>query len=202
MRMRKKKWVKPFLEEENNYLIKDYTTIKNHEKIYLEIGMGMGDFICASAFNNPDIFYIGLEKDETCVARAIKKGEELKLNNLKISLANADMIDEYFNEKSVDRIYLHFSDPWPKKGHHKRRLTYPTFLNKYKKILKDDGTIIFKTDNHDFFIDSLEYFKEANLKTVDINYNYHEIYRDEPLTAYEQKFKELGLPIYYIKLSK
>ena len=131
-----------------------------------------------------------------------QKGEELKLNNLKISLANADMIDEYFNEKSVDRIYLHFSDPWPKKGHHKRRLTYPTFLNKYKKILKDDGTIIFKTDNHDFFIDSLEYFKEANLKTVDINYNYHEIYRDEPLTAYEQKFKELGLPIYYIKLSK
>lgn len=202
MRMRKKKWVKPFLEEENNYLIKDYTTIKNHKKIYLEIGMGMGDFICASAFNNPDIFYIGLEKDETCVARAIKKAEELKLNNLKISLANADMIDEYFNEKSVDRIYLHFSDPWPKKGHHKRRLTYPTFLNKYKKILKDDGTIIFKTDNHDFFIDSLEYFEEANLKTVDINYNYHEIYRDEPLTAYEQKFKELGLPIYYIKLSK
>ena len=75
MRMRKKKWVKPFLEEENNYLIKDYTTIKNHEKIYLEIGMGMGDFICASAFNNPDIFYIGLEKDETCVARAIKKAK-------------------------------------------------------------------------------------------------------------------------------
>lgn len=202
MRMRKKKWVRPFLDEEKEYLLKDFKEIKAHKTLYLEIGMGMGDFICESALINPDIFYIGLEKDETCVARAIKKAQELKLNNLKIALLNADLLSEYYDEKSIDRIYLHFSDPWPKKGHHKRRLTYPTFLEKYKKVLKDDGLIIFKTDNKEFFIDSLEYFKEADLKTVEIDYDYHHLKRDEPLTAYEQKFKDLGQEIYYIKLSK
>lgn len=117
-------------------------------------------------------------------------------------LVNAGEIEEHIPFKTIDRIYLHFSDPWPKKGHHKRRLTYPTFLEKYKNILKDNGEIIFKTDNKDFFIDSLDYFKQANLETVDINYNYHSIKRDEPLTGYESKFKDLGQAIYYIKLKK
>ena len=200
MRMRKKKWVKPFLEEEKVYLIDDISSLKIDSPIYLEIGMGMGDFICESAKENPDIFYIGLEKDETCVARAIKKAQEYKLNNLKIMLKNADILNEIFKENYVDRIYLHFCDPWPKKGHHKRRLTYPTFLEKYKYILKEDGTIIFKTDNEEFFNDSLDYFKQANLKTIDINYDYHALNRDEILTAYERKFKDLGQKIYYIKL--
>lgn len=202
MRMRKKKWVRPFLDEEKVYLLDNLKELDTNKPIYLEIGMGMGDFICDSAKENPDIYYIGLEKDETCVARAIIKAREYKLDNLKIMLVNANDIEEYVPSNSIDRIYLHFSDPWPKKGHHKRRLTYPTFLGKYKRILKDDGTIIFKTDNHDFFIDSLDYFKEANLNTLDINYDYHSVKRDEPLTGYERKFKDLGNPIFYIKLSK
>lgn len=202
MRMRKKKWVKPFLEKENEYLIYDFDILNNYPIIYLEIGMGMGDFICESANRNPDIFYLGLEKDETCVARAIKKAQELKLNNLRIALLNADTIDEYIEDELIDGIYLHFSDPWPKSGHHKRRLTYPTFLEKYKKILKKDGFIIFKSDNLDFFNDSLEYFKLANLKTIEIDNDYHKVLRDEPLTGYEKRFKDLGQKINYIKLSK
>lgn len=202
MRMRKKKWVRPFLDEEKVYLLDNLKELDTNKPIYLEIGMGMGDFICDSAKENPNIYYIGLEKDETCVARAIIKAREYKLDNLKIMLVNANDIEEFIPGNSIDRIYLHFSDPWPKKGHHKRRLTYPTFLEKYKRILKDDGTIIFKTDNRDFFIDSLDYFKEANLNTLDINYDYHSVKRDEPLTGYERKFKDLGNPIFYIKLSK
>ena len=202
MRMRKKKWVRPFLDEEKVYLLDSLKEFKTDKPLYLEIGMGMGDFICDSAKTNKDIYYIGLEKDETCVARAIIKAREFELDNFKVLLRNANEIEEYVNEESVDCIYLHFSDPWPKKGHHKRRLTYPTFLEKYKKLLKEDGEIIFKTDNKDFFMDSLEYFKESNLETIDINYDYHSIKRDEPLTGYESKFKVLGNPIYFIKLKK
>lgn len=200
--MRKKKWVRPFLDEENLYLLDNLNDLKTSKPIYLEIGMGMGDFINESALRNPDIYYIGLEKDETCVARSILKAKENKLANFNVMLVNAGEIQEHIPFKTIDRIYLHFSDPWPKKGHHKRRLTYPTFLEKYKNILKDNGEIIFKTDNKDFFIDSLDYFKQANLETVDINYNYHSIKRDEPLTGYESKFKDLGQAIYYIKLKK
>ena len=200
--MRTKKWVRPFLDEENRYLVKDIEKIESDKPVYLEIGMGMGDFITESARDDKDILYIGLEKDETCVARAIKKSLEYELDNIKIILVNADMLNEYFDERSVDRIYLHFCDPWPKKAHHKRRLTYPSFLNIYKRILKDEGDIVFKTDNRDFFEDSLEYFKSAELKITDISYNYHETERNEPLTAYERKFKEQGLPIYRLRASK
>lgn len=197
--MRKRKWVDPFLKEENNYLIKDAKTYNN---IYLEIGMGMGDFLVASAFNNPNNMYIGLEKDATCVARAIKKASELNVNNLKIIKADASNILELFNSNSLNTIYLHFSDPWPKKHHHKRRLTYKTFLDKYYLLLNDTGTIVFKTDNRLLFEDSIVYFNESKFTVIEINENYHAIYRDEPLTAYEKKFKDQGLPIYYVKLTK
>lgn len=202
MRMRKKKWVKPFLDEDKEYLLNDFKSFRVTKPVYLEIGMGMGDFICDSAQRNNDIFYIGFEKDETCVARAIIKAKEYQLDNLKIILGNANNVEDYIKEDSIDCIYLHFSDPWPKKGHHKRRLTYPTFLEKYKILLKNNGNLIFKTDNKSFFMDSLAYFEKANLKIVDISYDYHAIKREEPLTGYETKFKNLGNPIYYAKLTK
>ena len=197
--MRKRKWVEPFLNEENDYLISD---AKNFDNIYLEIGMGMGDFICNSANINKDNFYIGLEKDATCVARAIKKAKELNITNLKIIKTDASSILDIFNPKSINTIYLHFSDPWPKKHHHKRRLTYPSFLKKYETLLKDDGVIVIKTDNINLFTDTLEYIKLSNFKILEVNDNYHKIKRTEPLTAYEDKFVKQGLPIYYIRLSK
>lgn len=197
--MRKKKWVSPFLDNETEYLIDDLNNFETSLPIYIEIGMGMGDFICESAKANPNIFYIGFERDETCVARAIKKARELELNNFKVMLADASNIIELIKPKSLDRIYLHFSDPWPKKRQHKRRLTYLPFLKKYESLLKDDGDLIYKTDNEEFFNDSLEYFKESNFKLIDINRNY--INENEPMTAYQARFVSMGKPIFYAKYS-
>ena len=199
MRMRKKKWVSPFLENENEYTITDLNSFKTDKPVYIEIGMGMGDFICESAMLNKDIFYIGLERVDVCVARAVKKATDNKLDNFKVMLADASNIEELIPEKSIDRIYLHFSDPWPKKRQHKRRLTYMTFLAKYEKILKDDGELILKTDNQEFYDDSLEYFKESNFNLIEIDRNYKK--EGEPMTAYQAKFVAEGKPIYYAKYS-
>lgn len=192
MRMRRKKWVTPFLESEEEYLIKGFEDIESYKPIYLEIGMGMGDFITQSAALNRDILYIGLERDETCVARAIQKARDLKLDNFRVLLGNAMNITEMFKESSIDRIYLHFSDPWPKKGHHKRRLTYNSFLEMYIRILKPQSDLIFKTDNNGFFEDSLEYFAASKFRLESIDRDYHKIKRDEPMTGYEAKFSGLG----------
>lgn len=199
MRMRKKKWVFPFLDNETEYLIDNLNELDTSLPIYIEIGMGMGDFITQSANENKDIFYIGLEKEETCVARAIKKARDLELSNFKVMLADASNIEELIKPKSLDRIYLHFSDPWPKKRQNKRRLTYMPFLKKYETILKDDGDLIYKTDNEGFFEDSLLYFEQSNFKLIDINRNY--INEKEPMTAYQARFVSMGKPIYYAKYS-
>ncbi|MBQ0036477.1 MAG: tRNA (guanosine(46)-N7)-methyltransferase TrmB [Firmicutes bacterium] len=195
--MRKKKWVVPFLENEEEYLVTDAKALNVDKPIYLEIGMGMGDFITESASQHPDIFYLGLEKDETCVARAIKKARDKQLENFKVLLVDATNIEELFSEHSIDLIYLHFSDPWPKKHHHKRRLTYMPFLNKYEKTLKSDGTLIYKTDNEQFFDDSLEYFSQSNFVLEEIDRNYY--VEGEPMTAYQAKFVAEGKPIFYAK---
>lgn len=197
--MRKKKWVSPFLNNETEYTINDLKSLKTNKPLYIEIGMGMGDFICESAKMNPDIFYIGLERVDVCVARAVKKASDYKLDNFRVMLADATNLEELIGEKSIDVIYLHFSDPWPKKRQHKRRLTYITFLKKYEKVLKDDGYLILKTDNESFYDDSLEYFKESNFKLVEESRNY--IKEGEPMTAYQAKFVAEGKPIYYAKYS-
>lgn len=207
MRMRKKKWVDPFIEEENRYIVKDVKP-KGHwhkeyskDKLYLEIGMGMGDFITQSAYKNPDILYVGFEKVNTCVAKSVIKAEELKIDNFRVILDNADNLEEYFNDE-VDRIYLHFSDPWPKKAHAKRRLTHSRYLNIYHKVLKTDGEIIFKTDNKDLFEFSIPEFINNGFRITDFSVDYHRHENDDILTGYEAKFKEMGQPIYFAKFIK
>ena len=199
MRLRKRKWVDPLINSDKDFIIKNTF---DYDNFILEIGMGMGDFIIESATLNPDLMYIGLEKDRTCVGRVIRKLKELNINNVKVLLADAALLQDLVKEKSVKHIYLHFSDPWPKKHHHKRRLTYPSFLSLYEKILKDDGYITFKTDNDLLFEDSLLYVESSNFKIIDKNINYHSIKREEPMTAYERKFVESGVPIKYMLLKK
>ena len=197
MRMRKKKWVNAFLEQEEEYLIDDLKQLKEERPLYIEIGMGMGDFITQSASLHPENFYVGLEREETCVARAIKKARELELQNFRVIHADAMNIEELCDRDSLDLIYLHFSDPWPKQRTHKRRLTYPTFLKNYEAVLKKDGILVFKTDNGPFFEDSLEYFRESNFELLEIDRDY---YREgEPMTAYQAKFHAEGKPINYAK---
>lgn len=195
--MRKKKWVLPFLEQEKEYLVEDMKGFEEERPLYIEIGMGMGDFITQSAALHPDIFYVGLEREETCVARAIKKARDLDLKNFKVLHDDAMDISELFDEESVSLIYLHFSDPWPKKRTHKRRLTYPTFLKSYEKILKKDGILVFKTDNQDFFADSLTYFENSAFELLEKDEDYYK--EGEPMTAYQAKFHAEGKPICYAK---
>lgn len=195
--MRKKKWVLPFLEQEKEYLVEDMKGFEEERPLYIEIGMGMGDFITQSAALHPDIFYVGLEREETCVARAIKKARDLDLKNFKVLHDDAMDISELFDEESVSLIYLHFSDPWPKKRTHKRRLTYPTFLKSYEKILKKDGILVFKTDNQDFFADSLAYFETSAFELLEKDEDYYK--EGEPMTAYQAKFHAEGKPICYAK---
>lgn len=202
MRLRKRKWVDPFLLNEKDILIDSFKEIYTDKPLYLEIGMGMGDWIVQSCILNPDILYLGLEKDPTCTAKAILKAKEFGITNLKILRADAGKLLEMFAPSSVDRIYLHFSDPWPKKGHHKRRLTYPNRLADYLVVLKPGGELIFKSDNVGFFDDSLEYFEQSSFEIVTIDRDYHRIERDEPLTGYESRFKSQGVPINFLLAKK
>ena len=195
--MRKKKWVTPFLEKEEQYLIKDLHCLKEERPVYAEIGMGMGDFITQSAALHPEIFYVGIEKEDTCVARAIRKAQEEKIGNFRVLLADAGSIEEFCEPDSIDLIYLHFPDPWPKKRNHKRRLTFPPFLKKYANVLKDQGILILKSDNTDFFEDSLEYFSQSDFTMEEIDRNYFR--EGEPMTAYQAKFVAEGKPISYAK---
>ncbi len=202
MRIRKKKWVAPYLDQEGHYLIRnELPETGEYKKVYLELGMGMGDFICESAQINRDILYIGYEKEEVCVARSIMKFKEAGLTNVYVIHDDVKELLKYF-DKVVDRIYLQFSDPWPKKGHAKRRMTYKTFLDIYDHVLKDDGEIFFKTDNSAFFDFSIMSFSEHGYRLVDFSTDRHRIPNDDILTAYEKKFVSNGQPIYYAVLKK
>lgn len=167
----------------------------NNKPIKIEIGMGKGDFIIENALKYPNINFIGIEKYDSVIVRAIQKSNELELDNLKLVRIDALNIDSIF-EKEVDTIYLNFSDPWPKDRHAKRRLTSPIFLEKYNNIFKDSKRIIMKTDNIDLFNYSIESLKEYG---YDIKYVTNDLQsennNDNIMTEYEKKFVKLGVKI-------
>ena len=166
----------------------------NNNPIYIEIGMGKGDFIIENAKRYLDINFIGIEKYDSVIVRAIQKSDELELNNLKIVRVDANKLDLIF-DKEIDMIYLNFSDPWPKDRHAKRRLTSNVFLNIYDKIFRDNKKIVMKTDNIDLFNYSLESLLEhgynISYKTNDLNC----LDDDNIMTEYETKFYNKGIKI-------
>lgn len=169
----------------------------NDKPIRIEIGMGKGKFITELAKNNPDVNYIGIEKYSSVLIRAIEKRRELEIDNLLFIRMDAVEIEEAFSKGEVDRIYLNFSDPWPKDRHAKRRLTSRQFFERYDKILKEDGVIEFKTDNRPLFDFSLEEIPETNFKLDAYTFDLHgdkeaEIYHGNVMTEYEEKFVGLG----------
>ena len=172
----------------------------NDRPLHIEVGMGKGRFITTMAEQNPGIDYIGIERADAVLYRALQKQQELKLPNLILLLADADNIEEYFAENEVDRIYLNFSDPWPKDRHAKRRLT----MDKYANILKAEGCICFKTDNRDLFDYSLEAVQEAGWSISDLTYDLHhsEYAEGNVMTEYEEKFSAQGNPIYKYVIRK
>ncbi len=174
----------------------------NNNPIYLEIGMGKGKFLLEQALKNPQFNYIGLEKFESVIVQAVEKIAPLNLTNIKLINGDAEKLNEYFAEKEIKKIYLNFSDPWPKGRHAKRRLTYHTFLERYEKIL--DGDIEMKTDNQALFEYSLQSFNNYHWQFLDLSLDLHHRLNDEVIitTEYEDKFIQNGKQIYFIKVKK
>ncbi|MBQ8639250.1 MAG: tRNA (guanosine(46)-N7)-methyltransferase TrmB [Lachnospiraceae bacterium] len=176
----------------------------NEKPIRIEVGMGKGQFITAMAAENPAVNYIGIEKYSSVLIRAIEKQEELQLSNLKFIRMDAEEITEVFGEAEVDRIYLNFSDPWPKDRHAKRRLTSSVFLGRYSQILKKDGIVEFKTDNEALFDFSVESVLESgwNLELVTRDLHHSPYAEGNIMTEYEIKFSSMGNPIYKLVASQ
>lgn len=169
----------------------------NDNNIEIEIGMGKGKFIIEKAIQNPNVNFIGIEKYDSPLVSAVKKLEELELNNLRLVCIDALGIEEIFDHE-IDKIYLNFSDPWPKKRHIKRRLTSSVFLNKYESLFKNEKRIEMKTDNDDLYDYSCESFIENGYDIVKTDTNYLDTIR----TEYEDKFIGLGKNINYISVVK
>lgn len=171
--------------------------------LYIEIGMGKGDFIIENARRYPDINFIGMEKYTTVLDKALKKAlREGMPKNLIFLKDDAVRLPELFETGELDRIYLNFSDPWPKSRHAKRRLTHPSFLELYKSALKKQGKMIFKTDNRNLFEYSLVTFANNGFVFEDVCLDLHhqEGYEDNIQTEYERKFSKNG-PIYRLEVS-
>ncbi len=208
MRIRYNKNANAELANEKRY-IEDITLIQEilskeenkGKKIYLEIGMGKGEFITKLAMQDKDNIYIGVEVSKQVLAQAIKKlkrfesKENIKLDNLYLMSFDAAIISTVFKKGQIEKIYLNFSDPWPKKKHTKRRLTYEKFLKEYKTILKENGIIEFKTDNRLLFEYSLVSMQNFGMKFLEVYLDLHKTDVPNIMTEYEEKFSPFG-PIY------
>ncbi len=171
----------------------------NRHPIHIEIGMGKGKFIYAMARLHPEINYIGIEKYSSVLLRAVQKMEEEELPNLKFIRMDAEEITEVFAPGEVNRIYLNFSDPWPKDRHAKRRLPSRQFLARYDEILEVQGQLEFKTDNRELFDFAVEELAPAGWKARVITYDLHgdkALMEGNVMTEYEEKFSAIGNPIY------
>ncbi|MFR8168141.1 MAG: tRNA (guanosine(46)-N7)-methyltransferase TrmB [Lachnospiraceae bacterium] len=171
----------------------------NENPIHIEIGMGKGQFIMQLAKEHPDINYIGIERYSSVLLRALQKMEIEPLPNIRFLCMDASIITEVFDEEEVAKIYLNFSDPWPKERHAKRRLTSRQFFERYDKILAGNGVVEFKTDNDDLFAFSMEEVAEAGWTLDAHTFDLHHdpvLNEGNVMTEYEEKFSSLGHPIH------
>lgn len=208
MRLRNVKGAKEIIESSNYYIIDPFSNLGkwskvfgNNNPIYVEIGMGKGDFIIENAKMFPNINFIGIEKYDSVLVRSIQKIEEIDLPNLKLIRMDANKIDLVFDHE-INKIYLNFSDPWPKERHEKRRLTSKYFLDKYKNLFEDNQFIEMKTDNIDLFNYSIESFKANG---YEIDYLTNDLHKENIfniMTEYEKKFSNLNIKINKLIASK
>lgn len=207
MRMRKKKWADPYLQEHSDFIFDNpvehkgkWKELLHTDDLHVEIGMGKGGYLNQMASMYPESGWLGIEKDRSVAAVAARKvieDENANLENKKMIVGNAEHLLEWFNEGEIDTIHLNFSDPWPKKHYHKRRLSSDVFLDMYKKVLSENGKIVMKTDNSQLFEDSVLYFLKNGFTFTEFYVDYRKNeHVEDAITEYESKFIEEGKPIY------
>lgn len=208
MRVRNRPGAAEMLAAHPNFVISDPTLWKgkwnelfeNDHPIHIEIGMGKGQFITGMAKAHPEINYIGVEMQVSVVSIALDKLIEQPLPNLKLLHVDGSALTEYFADSEVDQIYLNFSDPWPKKRHEKRRLTYKTFLAVDEQILRPNGEIHFKIDNQGLFEYSLASFSQYGMILKQVWLDLHQSqFEGNIMTEYEEKFSSKGQRIYRVE---
>ncbi|WP_227396582.1 tRNA (guanosine(46)-N7)-methyltransferase TrmB [Jeotgalibacillus aurantiacus] len=205
MRTRNKPWAKDRLDEfpsivpaiPQEHKGKWNAVFGNDNPIHIEVGMGKGQFITGMAVQNPDVNYIGIELSESVAVVALDKMIEADVPNVKLLTINAEILADVFEPGEVDRVYLNFSDPWPKTRHEKRRLTFKKFLDLYKTVLPENGEIHFKTDNRGLFEYSLWSFSQYGMLLKYVSLDLHKSdFEGNIMTEYEEKFSAKGQPIY------
>ena len=201
MRLRNVKGSKTIIENSKYIILNPFENkgnwnkiFNNDNEIHIEIGMGKGKFISEMAIKYPDVNFIGIEKFDSVIVRAVQKLEEKEIPNLKLIRMDAKELDKVFNHE-ISRIYLNFSDPWPKSKHEKRRLTSPEFLKIYDNIFKTQREIFMKTDNKKLFAYSLETLSQYGYKFKKITLDLKNENIDNVTTEYEDKFMENGITI-------
>lgn len=212
MRLRRKPWVDEAIHKFDDFVISRGQELGEEKKgrwneifgrvapLYAELGMGKGDFMRGIALKNPNVNFIGIEAQQDVLYKAAEKLREAEVSNVRLLVFDITNIENIFAEGEIDRLYLNFSDPWPKRRHAKRRLTHRNYLLKYKKLLKKDGEIHFKTDNRALFDFTIEEFDAVNVEILDMSYDLHSENRPENImTEYEKKFSEKGEKICYVR---
>ena len=209
MRLRNNPKAYEIMEENANLVILKPEEHKGHyhdifeinQPLYIEIGMGKGDFIYQNALKHPENNYIGIEKFPSVLAAAINKiNKNQSLPNLKLMHFDAIELENVFENGEIDHLFLNFSDPWPKKRHAKRRLTSSAFLDVYHRLLKKDGVIEFKTDNRGLFEYSLVSFSQYGMTLKDVWLDLHASdFEGNVMTEYEKKFSSKGQVIYRVE---
>ena len=194
MRPRFKKWALPYLEEYKDLALKTLKDV-NYDFTAIEIGAGKGDFVCGMSKKHPETKFLAVEKVVSVAGVLLQKINENELTNVKLLYEDISKEIIEISDKKVDKIYLNFSDPWPKKRHEKRRLTHPNNLKEYRRILKDDGEIIFKTDNTGLFEYSLETFVNSGFELIYVD-NEYKLIDDDVMTEFEKQFREQGIAIH------
>lgn len=209
MRLKHKPWAAEYIEQHPDVIIPNPEDYKgkwteifgNNNPVHIEVGTGKGQFVIGMAKQNPDINYIGIELFDSVIVCALEKVVEAeKPSNLRLLKVNGEKIQDYFEKGDVSRVYLNFSDPWPKVRHAKRRLTHEGFLKLYESVLIDNGEIHFKTDNRGLFEYSLVSMNLYGMRLNYVSLDLHvEMPEDNVMTEYEQKFSAKGQPIYRLE---
>ena len=202
MRTKYKPWAKPYIDEHKEVTFSKEELLGFDKPYYLEIGSGKGQFLVDMAKKFPDKFFVGVERNVTCAGFTAKKLVEQEITNAKLMFINAELLMVEIKDNSVEAIFLNFSDPWPKKRHHKRRLTAESFLANYYRVLKSGGRLIIKTDNVDLFVFTLENLVNSKFKLVYKTDNYMDYDEFDTMTEYEKSFRDEGVAIHRLILEK